>query len=89
MFESRLHTLTTDLVVLEAVVRALIRVEAVRSPAAMHALLDSLAVEADRLAAGAIPGDPDVAGVSETLNHWIEEIRAEAMDHHTPATALV
>jgi hypothetical protein len=76
---SRLHALNTDVVALEAVVRALVRSQAGRSRTALTNLLDALSEESDRLGAGSPAGDPDVADVCAVLNGWIEDIKNEAM----------
>ena len=80
MNATRLHALTTDVVALEAVVRALVRVETRRSRTALAELQEALAEESDRLSAGSIPGDPDVASILEALQGWIDDLKAEAAD---------
>lgn len=78
MVESRLHAVTVDLVALEAVVRAIARAQARLSRSSLTDLLDCLAEETARLGAGALPGDPDVAGVHGVLEAWADDIRAAA-----------
>lgn len=84
MTATRLHALTTDVVALEAVVRALVRVETRRSRAAAAELLEALSEESDRLSAGSIPGDPDVGAILESLQGWIDELKYEAHDAPRP-----
>jgi hypothetical protein len=83
-----LHDVTTDLVALEAVVRALVRVETRRSSAARAELLSALAEESDRLCAGALPNDPDVADVCAALGGWIENLKGEVHALRAPETAV-
>lgn len=79
MTATRLHAVNTDLVALEAVVRALARVHARRSRTALTELLEALSEESQTLSAGALPGDPDVAEVCDVLHAWIEDLKTEAM----------
>ncbi|KQW82228.1 hypothetical protein [Brevundimonas sp. Root1279] len=84
MTATRLHALTTDVVALEAVVRALVRVETRRSRAAGAELLEALSEESDRLSAGSIPGDPDVAAILDGLQTWIDELKSDVLDAPRP-----
>jgi hypothetical protein len=85
MVESRLHSVTVDLVALEAVVRAIARAQARLSRTALSDLLECLSQEADRLGAGAHPNDPDVAGVHGALDSWIEDIRTAGLEQASDA----
>jgi hypothetical protein len=85
MTATRLHALTTDVVALEAVVRALVRVETRRSRSAATELLDALTEETDRLSAGSIPGDPDVAAILESLQGWVDELKSDVLDAPRPS----
>lgn len=85
MTATRLHALTTDVVALEAVVRALVRVETRRCRAAGAELMQALTEESDRLSAGSIPGDPDVAAILEALQGWVDELKSDVLDASRPS----
>ena len=80
MVDNRLHDVTVDLVALEAVVRAMARAQARLSRSSLTDLLECLAEESDRLGAGTLPNDPDVAGVHGVLEAWVEDLRAAAAE---------
>lgn len=85
MNATRLHALTTDVVALEAVVRALVRVETRRSRTAGDELLQALAEESAHLSANSIPGDPDVAAILESLQGWVDELKSLTLDAPRPS----
>ena len=81
MSDSHLRAVSIDLTALEAVVRALARVQARRSPTALCDLLQSLSIEVDRLreAATLIDEDLEHTASSGVLDAWIAGIREEAI----------
>lgn len=81
--DDKIEALSADLVALEAVVRAIARVQARRSPTALGDLLQSLEAEAERMAAQAdLPGDTGQEGARSAqavVEGWIEDLKDEAM----------
>lgn len=79
----RLQALSIDLVALEAVVRALARSQARRSPTALGDLLQALSEEADRMGETvALFGDSarGEAGCAQAvIEAWMQELKEEAV----------
>lgn len=80
MSDSHLRAVSIDLTALEAVVRALTRVQARRSPTALCDLLQALSMEADRLREAAVlEDDIERSASGGVLDAWIAGIREEAI----------
>lgn len=80
-FDPTLNALSIDVLALQAVVRALARSQANRSPSSLGDLLHALTVEADRLRnATTAANDEAVAG--DVVDAWIEDLKDEAMGLH-------
>ena len=81
--DDKIEAVSADLIALEAVVRAIARSQARRSPTALGDLLQALETEAHRMAERSeMPGD---AGLAETtsaravVEAWIEQLKDEAI----------
>lgn len=79
MYDPRFAAITTDLIALEAVVRALARTQARRSRSALMDLLESLSAEADRIRTSPAFSGVDRDGVCGVLEAWVEDLKAEAL----------
>ncbi len=81
--DDKIEALSADLVALEAVVRAIARTQARRSPTALGDLLQSLETEAERLGGQAdLPGDmgqDEARSARAVIDGWIEQLKDEAM----------
>lgn len=75
MSKHELRAVGVDLIALQAVVRALVRTQARRSPTALCDLLQALSVEAERLR-----DHVEDAGPAGVLEAWIEDIKEEGMN---------
>lgn len=76
---TELQAVTTDLVALEAIVRALAQVQARRSPTSLGDLLQALTREADRLHAGCSEETDTDGAAKAVVESWIEYIKDEAI----------
>lgn len=78
--DADLQSLSVDLAGLQAVVRALARTQAWRSPTALGDLLQALSTEADRLGEACdVSGATSDHGAHAVVQAWIEHIKEEAL----------
>lgn len=80
--DDKISALSADLVALEAVVRALARTHARRSPTALGDLLQALETEVHRMRDQAdLPGsgEDEARSAQAVIEGWIEQLKDEAM----------
>ena len=91
MSDNQLEALSADVLALEAVVRALVRLEARRSPGALADLIDTMTVEAERLAETiAIEKDLEPGEIHPScavLAAYIEHVKEDGTAKHQSAEA--
>jgi hypothetical protein len=78
MSDPRLDAITTDLIALETIVRALARSYARRSRTNLIDLLDCLSIEADRIRTCPTFSGSNRDGVCGVLDAWVEDLKTEA-----------
>jgi hypothetical protein len=78
MSDRETPTLAAKIDALNIVVKALARSQAKRSPAAIHDMLDYIAVEADRLTAASHFVDSNLKETVVALDTWIDDLKREA-----------
>ncbi len=81
--DAKIEALSADLTALEAVVRAIARSQARRSPTALGDLLQALEAEVHRMTDRCeLPGDTgqdEARSAGAVVEAWIEELKDEAM----------